>query len=108
MGQYTFPRAERFRILDIVNPSGTIDIRSMDSAPVVSPGARWWRYVCDMEKSRAVLAVSEHEQLPNDIVVTMSKDLRRLPFLWTLVRDWRLSRLLSNRLLNAGGHPIDE
>jgi len=80
----------------------------MDSIPVVSPGARSWRYVCDMETSRALLALSEHEQLPNDIVVTVSTDLRRLPFPWTLVRDWRLSRLLSNRLLDAGGQVIDD
>jgi len=107
MGQYNFPRTERLRILATVNPSGTLDIRSMDSTPVVSPSARWWRYVCDNEKSRAVLVLSEHEQLPNDVVVTVSTDLRRLPFFWTLLRDWRLSRLLSKRLLNAGGQLID-
>jgi len=35
MGQYTVPKSERSRLLDI---------RPMDSDPIDSAGARWWRY----------------------------------------------------------------
>lgn len=103
MGQYTFPKSERSRILDIVNPSGALDIRPMDSDPVDSPVARWWRYTCDNDSSRVVLAISEHERLPDNVVVTVSTDLRRLLLVWKLIGDWRLEHLLNGLLVNSGG-----
>ncbi len=82
MGQYTFPRSEHSRILNVVNASGSININPMDDEPLLTPGARWWRYTCDSASSRALLSISEREQLPGEILVTVSTDLRRLPLVW--------------------------
>ena len=98
----------RSRIPELVNPSGAFDVRPMDAEPLVSPGARWWRFTCDSGSSRALLAIGEHDQLPNDVVVTVSTDLRRLPLVWRLLGDWRLSRVLATTMEESGAQRLTD
>lgn len=78
----------------------------MDNVPVSGPNARFWRFNCDFGSYRALVCVGEHCERPDDIVVTVSIDLRRLPLLWKLMGDWRLCRALSENIERAGAQPL--
>ncbi len=107
MAQFVFPEFNRDRVIGAINPDGDIDVHPLGMVPLVSPDARWWRYTCSESSASVALAVSEHLQLPNQILVAVSADLRRLWRVRNLFGDIRLSRLLDSRLIAAGGVPID-
>jgi hypothetical protein len=108
MSEYALPRTDRERIAHMLSDSGRICVHSMDEEPIYSPNARWWRFICDVDTSRAVACVCEHESQPEFIVVHIGTDLRRVPFLWRLPADLRLVRRLSRLLKSHGGRLVPQ
>jgi hypothetical protein len=66
------------------------------------------RYQCNTENAQAIITIGEHCQLPNDSVVTVSTDIRRL---WRVTRIFGDSVLVNAICRNAtdlGGKPLDD
>jgi hypothetical protein len=66
------------------------------------------RYQCNTENSQATITIGEQFQLPNDSVVTVSTDIRRL---WRVTRIFGDSVLVNAICRNAtdlGGKPLDD
>lgn len=96
----------RSRVLELGNPIGAYHVRPLSDEPLVSTAARYWRFSVDFGRSRALLCMAEHDELPNDLVVTVSTDLRRLPLVWRWPGDWHFSRVLQTLLRESGGQDL--
>jgi hypothetical protein len=101
------PKSEVANFLHVVATS-TCSVRAMDAMPIGSSDASWMRYQCNTENSQATITIGEQCQLPNDSVVTVSTDIRRL---WRVTRIFGDSVLVNAICRNAtdlGGKPLDD
>lgn len=108
MPQYVLPRSMRPRIPEMVSESGAIAIQPMDIGPLTANGARWWRFTCNAGSARAFCCLGEHPERPDDIVITVSIDLRRLPMLWRVPGDWLLVRRMAETLEREGARVLTD
>jgi hypothetical protein len=105
--QFTMPKSLVANFLQVVATS-TCSVRAMDAMPIGSSDASWMRYQCNTENARAIITIGEHCQLPNDSVVTVSTDIRRI---WRVTRIFGDSVLVNAICRNAtdlGGKPLDD
>jgi hypothetical protein len=66
------------------------------------------RYQCNTENSQAMIAIGEHCQLPNDSVVTISTDIRRLWRVTRIFGDSALVRAIGRNAIDLGATPMDD
>lgn len=100
------PKSEIANFLDAI-ATLTGSVRAMDTMPIGESNTSWMRYQCNAENSQAIITIGEHPQLPNENVVTISTDFRRL---WRITRVLGDSALVNAVRLNAmelGGKPLD-
>jgi hypothetical protein len=101
------PKSEIENFLEMVATS-TCRIRAMDSTPVGSSDASWIRYQCKTDNSQAIIAIGEHRQLPNDNIVTISTDIRRLWRVTRLFGDLALVNAICRKAMDICGKPLDD
>ena len=105
--QFTMPKSEVANFLHVVATS-TCSVRAMDTMPIGSSDASWMRYQCNTENSQAIITIGEHCQLPNDSVVTISTDIRRLWRVTRIFGDSALVRAICRNAIDLGGKPMDD
>lgn len=106
MGQYTLPRQDQSRFLDQLELLNELAVKRFARDPFVADGACWSRFTVDQGQSRALVCVGEHQELPNDVVITVSIDLRRVLCFWRLLGDYFLGQQLSQILEQIGGRAL--
>ena len=105
--QFTMPKTEIAIFLYAVATS-TCSVRALDTMPIESSNASWMRYQCNTENSQAIIAIGEHCQLPNDSVVTISTDIRRLCWVTRIFGDLALVNAICRIAIDLGGKPMDD
>ena len=105
--QFTMPKTEIAIFLYAVATS-TCSVRALDTMPIESSNASWMRYQCNTENSQAIIAIGEHCQLPNDSVVTISTDIRRLCWVTRIFGDLALVNAIRRIAIDLGGKPMDD
>jgi hypothetical protein len=104
MAQYLLPKTERTKVLDVFDQFAGISIRTMDTAPLVDDdGGSWMRYECDRGNARALIALSDHQHLTDELLVTVSTDLRRLLRITRIWGDVQLVREIGAEIHGIGG-----
>ena len=106
VSQFTMPKTEIAIFLCAVATS-TCSVRALDTIPIESSDASWMRYQCNTENSQAIIAIGEHCQLPNDSVVTISTDIRRLCWVTRIFGDLALVNAICRIAIDLGGKPMD-
>ena len=105
--QFTMPKSEFANFLHVV-ATLTCSLRAMDTTPIGNSDASWMRYQCNEMNSQAIIAIGDHPQLPNDNVVTISTDVRRVCRITRLFGDAALVNAICRNALDLGGKPMED
>ncbi|MBX3416860.1 MAG: hypothetical protein KF851_04590 [Pirellulaceae bacterium] len=108
MEQFTFPSEIRDSILEWIAAIPDSSVEQMKRATDRLPDSTWHNYRCRVRDAIALITISEQQQLPGKILVSVSPDLRRLWRLTKLFGDFRLSIAISDILKRQGGMVSDE
>ena len=100
--QFTLPKTMIEQFLREVGTS-SCTVCALDSTAIGTRDASWIRYQCDSGKSRAIVTIGEHLELPRENVVTISMDIRRLWRLMRIYGDVVLVHAICRDALKCGG-----
>ncbi len=108
MAQLLFNRGDEAMLLAAVSCNSGVVVSDYSPKTVSSSDASWSRFTINRSRARVLLAIGEHNQMPDRLVVTVCPDLRRFWNLARIASDFRLSSTIESRLRAAGGQPIDD
>jgi hypothetical protein len=106
MSQYLLSRSEQQHVANLLSDGGAVTVDWVERIPLVKNGESWRRFNCCCGAASVAGCISEHQQLPGSIVVSVSLDIRRVHLIWHLATDIQPVRRLNHILEQAGATPL--